>query len=260
MLLKNTFAAAVALTLSLGPALADNPWNASGLNWTVSQPTGATALSVLFNCSTATSPCGGYAWPYVQLYTSSGAIGAANPLPIVFGSGATLPGFASTPTVNLGTLNGAATAANQPTLNGDGGALAHVTNFPSAQTVQYGWADPCMANAHAFTPISVTSAVSTQIVTNAGSKKIYVCHIFLIAGTADNVAIVEGTGTTCGTSTAGVIGGATAANGVNAAANGGFAIGAGQMSIAATATSGDNLCLITSSAGPLSGVAVTVQQ
>ena len=113
MLLKNTFAAAVALTLSLGPALADNPWNASGLNWTVSQPTGATALSVLFNCSTATSPCGGYAWPYVQLYTSSGAIGAANPLPITFGSGVTLPAFGSTPTVNLGTIGTAATAAYQ---------------------------------------------------------------------------------------------------------------------------------------------------
>ncbi len=30
---------------------------------------------------------------------------------------------------------GAATAANQPTLNGDGGALAHVTNFPATQPV-----------------------------------------------------------------------------------------------------------------------------
>ncbi len=38
-------------------------------------------------------------------------------------------------TVNLGALNGAATAANQPALNGDGGALAHVTNFPALQAV-----------------------------------------------------------------------------------------------------------------------------
>jgi len=31
--------------------------------------------------------------------------------------------------------NGAATAANQPALNGDGGALAHITNFPATQPV-----------------------------------------------------------------------------------------------------------------------------
>jgi hypothetical protein len=32
---------------------------------------------------------------------------------------------------------GAATAVNQPTLNADGGALAHVTNFPSTQSVSW---------------------------------------------------------------------------------------------------------------------------
>ena len=31
--------------------------------------------------------------------------------------------------------SGAATSANQPALNGDGGALAHVTNFPATQAI-----------------------------------------------------------------------------------------------------------------------------
>lgn len=50
----------------------------------------------------------------------------------VVGISGSLPAFASTPTFNLGSLGGAATAANQPALNGDGGALAHVTDFPSS--------------------------------------------------------------------------------------------------------------------------------
>ena len=51
--------------------------------------------------------------------------------------GGTLPAFGTTPTFNLGNLNGAATAANQPTLNGDGGAPAHVTNFPANPSTVY---------------------------------------------------------------------------------------------------------------------------
>lgn len=67
----------------------------------------------------------------------------------------TLPGFATTPTVNLGTLNGAATAANQPALNGDGGALAHVTNFPATQ--------PISASALPLPSGAATSALQSTI-------------------------------------------------------------------------------------------------
>jgi hypothetical protein len=49
----------------------------------------------------------GSAWP---VYESLGGavISATNPVPLSFGTGVTLPAFTSTPTVNLGTLNGAA--------------------------------------------------------------------------------------------------------------------------------------------------------
>jgi hypothetical protein len=49
-----------------------------------------------------------------------------NPFFMSFGTGVTLPAFASTPTVNLGTLNGAATAAKQPALGTAGSASADV--------------------------------------------------------------------------------------------------------------------------------------
>ena len=78
MILRRLLAAAAAVALATGGALADNPWPASGLNWTVSQPVGSVGLSVTFNCSTATNPCTGTSWPYVQLYDSGGAISATH--------------------------------------------------------------------------------------------------------------------------------------------------------------------------------------
>jgi hypothetical protein len=82
----------------------------------------------------AAAPSG--AWP-VSPTVLGAAVSASNPLPMGFGSGVTLPAFTSTPTVNLGTIAAVATAANQPALSGDGGALAHVTNFPSTQAVSW---------------------------------------------------------------------------------------------------------------------------
>ena len=120
--------------------------------------------------------------------------------------------------------------------------------------------DPCQSNAHTFTPISVASAANTKVVAGASAKKTYVCHVFLFAAPADNVAIVEGSGTNCATSTLGVIGGATAATGVNLSANQGFVEGNGSNAVAATTVAANDLCLITSASSQLSGVIVTVQQ
>jgi hypothetical protein len=60
----------------------------------------------------------------------TGVTGTANGLK-VDGSSVTQPVSAA----SLPLPSGAATAANQPALNGDGGALAHVTNFPTTQAV-----------------------------------------------------------------------------------------------------------------------------
>jgi hypothetical protein len=120
--------------------------------------------------------------------------------------------------------------------------------------------DPCEANAQTSTSISMTSATTTRIVAPTSAKKTYICGLTLMAGAADNVALVEGTGGTCGTGTAGVAGGTTAANGFNFAANGGIAWPAGKVAHAVTAGTNVDLCLITSSAGPLAGVIKWVQQ
>lgn len=57
-----------------------------------------------------------------------------NPIFTSFGTGVTLPAFGSTPTFNLGTLNGAATAANQTTMIG---VLGTVTTAHGCATAGY---------------------------------------------------------------------------------------------------------------------------
>lgn len=114
--------------------------------------------------------------------------------------------------------------------------------------------DPCEANAQTYAPISITTATTTRIVAPSASNKTYICSLFLTSAAADNVGIVEGTGGTCGTGTAGVIGGTTAANGPNFAANGGMFLQAGgKTAVAQTAGTNVDLCLITSAATPLAG-------
>jgi hypothetical protein len=77
----------------------------------------------------------------------------------------------------------------------------------------------------------------------------------VVAAAATNIAVVEGTGTVCGSGTAGVggFGGGTAATGWNFAANGGIALGSGESSVGAEGTSGDNLCIFNSGSGQVSG-------
>lgn len=118
--------------------------------------------------------------------------------------------------------------------------------------------DPCQGNAKVYTPFSVTTG--TQLITGTSAKKIYICSIVLVTATAQNIAIVAGTGTVCATSTVGVFGGTTAATGWNLAANGGATVGSGVAAIGATTVNADNLCLLTSSTGQISGNLTSVVQ
>jgi hypothetical protein len=117
---------------------------------------------------------------------------------------------------------------------------------------------PCKNENKSFTPINISTATTTLIVTGVGGQHVYLCSIILMTAAANNVAFINGTGATCGTSTAGMAGGTTAASGFNIAANGGFVLGTGEGSVMSTNVSGgatgDSVCLVTSAATQLSGV------
>lgn len=121
--------------------------------------------------------------------------------------------------------------------------------------------DPCQTVAKSRAVISITTATTTAVITGAASKKTHICHVFLMTVAANNVALVEdATGTTCVSPEAALIGGVTAANGMNFSANSGMSLGNGQSAIAATVTNQNDICLITSAATPLAGVITYVQQ
>jgi hypothetical protein len=136
--------------------------------------------------------------------------------------------------------------------------LALVCLRSSVEAVNLPTADPCSTLKKTFAKISQTA--NTQIITGASSKQTYICSLSLVTAAANNVALVEGTGTTCGTSTAGVMGGSTAATGWNFGANGGMAMGDGIGTIGQTATAADNVCVFVSAAVQLSGAIGWVQQ
>ena len=112
----------------------------------------------------------------------------------------------------------------------------------------------CIGNTKSYFGINQTAGA--QLITGVSAKRIYICSFNLVTATAQNIAVVAGTGTVCATTTVGVpglTGGATAATGWNLAANGGLTFGNGGHVLAQTTVNADNLCLLQSGAGQVSG-------
>ena len=119
-------------------------------------------------------------------------------------------------------------------------------------------ANPCLLAIPTNAAINLTA--SGKIITGTSAKTTYICSMDIVTATAQNIALVEGTGSTCGTSTAGIAGGTTAAtNGIGT--NGGLTKGNGMgpVYIAGNATA-DDVCLLLSSSGQTSGSVQYVQR
>lgn len=104
--------------------------------------------------------------------------------------------------------------------------------------------------------VAVSQTASSRLVVGHPGERIFVCSVVLVAGAAEVVNFIEGTGTTCGTGTLAVGGSTTAANGLSFAANGGMAEGGGLGTIMATTKVSNDLCLSQSGANRVSGAIV----
>ena len=158
-----------------------------------------------------------------------------------------------------GALRTDASATTQPI---SGTVTANIQSNASVNQAQIGGsavvADPCQQLARSSANINLTAG--GQVITGAASKQTYICSMELITATAQNIALVEGTGTVCATGIAGMAGGTTAATGWNFGANGGFVKGIGANWVFKTATAADNVCLLLSGTGQTSGSIQYVQQ
>lgn len=120
--------------------------------------------------------------------------------------------------------------------------------------------DPCSGVAKSYLPIDIVTATTTEITSAlaGASTHYYICSVALVTAGANNVAIVDDDTDNCASVTSGVMGGVTAGEGFNLAANGGLTLGNGQGSIARTGGTNRVLCIVTSAAVQLSGTIVVV--
>ena len=124
-------------------------WSVTGTFWQATQPVSWSGQSVSISGN-------------VTLGAGAATIGSISNTS--FGISGTLPAFASTPTVNLGTLNGAALASNQPTnaaqastTSGQTGALAMAAAVTGAPSLTNGQTYPLYLDASGNLRVNVVA-------------------------------------------------------------------------------------------------------
>jgi hypothetical protein len=145
-------------------------------------------------------------------------------------------------------------STSNPTVTGIGAYLMCKNTTTGLWDECRGTPDPCTSNVKSYAAINGTAGAT--IITGTSAKKIYVCSLNLVTATTQNINLVSGTGTVCATGTTaipGLAGGTTAAAGWNLSAYGGLVLGSGLAAVAQVANNADNLCLLTSSSGQISG-------
>ena len=154
-------------------------------------------------------------------------------------------GTAGTSTGGVATVQGVSGGTPLPVSN-----VAHVTStLHVAGTVQ---ANTGSGNLTCHSTATFANSADAIVIHGSGLR-VFICGVVFVSSAAQSVSIVEGTGAACGTNTLGLIGAPTAAGGMSIGASGGMS------SIApfpwlATATAGNNVCILLSSTGRVSGV------
>lgn len=107
--------------------------------------------------------------------------------------------------------------------------------------------------------IGTAGATNVLVVTGVAAQKVYICSLVLIVAAPAAFSVIEGTGGTCATGSAAILGSTTAANGMPLASNGGLTIG-GANTIGVTATAADSVCISASTSVAFGGNITYVQQ
>lgn len=123
----------------------------------------------------------------------------------------------------------------------------------ASQALYVRFVDPCASKAKTYYVVNMSTATTNEIANAVSSEFFYICSVNLVAAGAQTVAIGEDDTDGCGSITAGLHGGATAATGWSFAANGGISLGNGLGTVMKTATAARYLCIITGQAQQISG-------
>lgn len=176
-----------------------------------------------------------------------------------FGITGNLPPFGSTPTFNLGTLNGAATASNQTSVQSAAGTSAGtlITVQGSASGVPIPVAGPCTQ----IQAVNISTS-SGAVTTDSGytpTAKMHICALVLDTSAAQAVSVIEGGGAGCATSPRAVYGALTAdtTHGLQLFAGQGINNTSGTP-FTQTQVAGDHLCFVTNGAGTANVLSGTI--
>lgn len=250
---------------------AEHGWTQAQINpaglyqWTGTKwvPVNATNPLPITGSVTAANPCAsntGSTVPaqgcYLALNLSGNLVGATAVNP--FGSAyAQQMDLSSMNGVTLGSPSNYGTSPGAVAVQG---VNAFITNTPSVTPTDTSgnqqFIDPCQRGAKTF--INLNQTANTRVLVGVSAKHWYICSILIPEQTAaQNIALVEGTGTVCATNTIavpGITGGSgTAATGANLTINQGFAFGSGGFSVGETSVAADDVCLLQSGSSQLSG-------
>jgi hypothetical protein len=115
--------------------------------------------------------------------------------------------------------------------------------------------DPCTIGRG--TDIAFSNTASAVIIPGAPNQRVHICFLFIGTSGAQNISIVEGTGTACATGQKIMIGG-PGATGPASQANGTWIMGNGGGTITQSTVGGNDVCLLQSAAGQVAGSAMYV--
>jgi hypothetical protein len=154
--------------------------------------------------------------------------------------------------------NGAADAGTlRVTVASDTTGVLSVDDNAGSLSVDFNGVQPYVGPCarEAVSRVSISQTAGAQLITGTASERIYICSLHIVTATAQNIALVSGTGTVCASDPSGVVGfgGSTAATGWNFAANGGIQMAYNPASYGHTDTDADNVCLLMSGSGQISG-------
>lgn len=174
---------------------------------------------------------GSFVWLYGYNPWVRVRLNAATGSGIVNGAafGYRIPSASSSPAaasnVNVQEWGGSATSLGQKAM----AASVPVAIASDQSPIPITFTDPCSpgANGTAQAAITLSASGSTRIVSGTSAKQIRVCHIAVQTGTAEDVKFVQGTGATCGSSTADLSGVYSSTFGFALDFLGSFAVGSG---------------------------------
>ena len=230
-------------------ATSGNPLRIDPTGTTTQPVSGTVTTTPPANASTNVAQFGG-----TNVVTGTGASGAGIPRVTISNDSS----LAANQSVNLSQVGGTAVVtggvAGSQGIGGTTAAGSAVAGNPVQLAGEASGNVTRVIICDKFAAVNISTATTTKIIPLVSGQTTYLCGWHFYSGGTNNVALVYGTGTNCGTGTLGITGGTTAATGYNFLAQSNVSVQLPAGSPVKETAAANDTCIITSAAVQLSGV------